>query len=528
MKDWHTLKPELLKKQPYYRPGCDTQSIKELALIKRQIWVPFVALAVIGLVSALGWSSFSGPINKFVSRASADAVTELPLTVSQITDLMQAQLAQVQLRMKTAEAAELTTLLRDQDRLLRAISDPQGALEVAEKTRTQLNTVRRAYGLPDPVGSEAALAALANGDVAAAGPILNDIRSQAEAEIGRAATAAFALGNIALLQGNNAAAGGFFTRAVQLDNRYEYLIALARNSLETGNVAGAAGLNSALITSAVATYGESSEEHAEALSLAGQATLAAGKTADAEALMRKSIEVGAALPEVTGDRQAQRLSNLGVLLQTSGFAVEAEPFLRQAITIDREAPNGVYPDTYLRLANISELMVALSREAEADSFAEASYLALLQAHGKTHPDVARRAVKLAEHRLKAGKRAEAAALYTDAVASSRLTLGPYHPDFLYWLDQLSAGQRLSGDLEASEALYKEVLERTEARHGVQSAQAGRVMNNLGLVLGDRGQRDAAETVFRQAISILEASMGADHAQVKTVQANLAAMLNKQP
>jgi hypothetical protein len=24
-KDWHTLKPELLKKQPYYRPGCDTQ-----------------------------------------------------------------------------------------------------------------------------------------------------------------------------------------------------------------------------------------------------------------------------------------------------------------------------------------------------------------------------------------------------------------------------------------------------------------------------------------------------------------------
>jgi transposase InsO family protein len=23
MKDWHTLKPELFKKQPYYRPGCD-------------------------------------------------------------------------------------------------------------------------------------------------------------------------------------------------------------------------------------------------------------------------------------------------------------------------------------------------------------------------------------------------------------------------------------------------------------------------------------------------------------------------
>jgi hypothetical protein len=23
MKDWHKLKPELFKKQPYYRPGCD-------------------------------------------------------------------------------------------------------------------------------------------------------------------------------------------------------------------------------------------------------------------------------------------------------------------------------------------------------------------------------------------------------------------------------------------------------------------------------------------------------------------------
>jgi hypothetical protein len=26
MKDWHTLKPELFKKQPYYRPGCDTKT----------------------------------------------------------------------------------------------------------------------------------------------------------------------------------------------------------------------------------------------------------------------------------------------------------------------------------------------------------------------------------------------------------------------------------------------------------------------------------------------------------------------
>jgi transposase len=27
MKDWHTLKPELFKKQPYYRPGCDSYAM---------------------------------------------------------------------------------------------------------------------------------------------------------------------------------------------------------------------------------------------------------------------------------------------------------------------------------------------------------------------------------------------------------------------------------------------------------------------------------------------------------------------
>jgi len=27
MKDWHKLKPELFRKQPYYLPGCDRPSV---------------------------------------------------------------------------------------------------------------------------------------------------------------------------------------------------------------------------------------------------------------------------------------------------------------------------------------------------------------------------------------------------------------------------------------------------------------------------------------------------------------------
>ncbi|MDO6588622.1 hypothetical protein Q4543_24625, partial [Salipiger sp. 1_MG-2023] len=29
MKDWHKLKPELFKKQPYYLPGCDTYALRQ-------------------------------------------------------------------------------------------------------------------------------------------------------------------------------------------------------------------------------------------------------------------------------------------------------------------------------------------------------------------------------------------------------------------------------------------------------------------------------------------------------------------
>jgi capsular polysaccharide export protein len=34
MKDWHKLKPELFKKQPYYLPGCDTYAIYRQFLLE--------------------------------------------------------------------------------------------------------------------------------------------------------------------------------------------------------------------------------------------------------------------------------------------------------------------------------------------------------------------------------------------------------------------------------------------------------------------------------------------------------------
>jgi len=36
MKDWHKLKPELFKKQPYYLPGCDIYNQIATAISERE------------------------------------------------------------------------------------------------------------------------------------------------------------------------------------------------------------------------------------------------------------------------------------------------------------------------------------------------------------------------------------------------------------------------------------------------------------------------------------------------------------
>jgi transposase InsO family protein len=43
MKDWHKLKPELFKKQPYYLPGCDSYCLSQDRGDNRAPWTTFVA-----------------------------------------------------------------------------------------------------------------------------------------------------------------------------------------------------------------------------------------------------------------------------------------------------------------------------------------------------------------------------------------------------------------------------------------------------------------------------------------------------
>ena len=63
MKDWHKLKPELFKKQPYYRPGCDTFKVPRAQPLAQQFHTVHpgfdAALAVVAFGAALepmaGW-----------------------------------------------------------------------------------------------------------------------------------------------------------------------------------------------------------------------------------------------------------------------------------------------------------------------------------------------------------------------------------------------------------------------------------------------------------------------------------------
>jgi PST family polysaccharide transporter len=46
MKDWHKLKPELFKKQPYYLPGCDSWQSLSLHLLALHVTLAMGLLAL--------------------------------------------------------------------------------------------------------------------------------------------------------------------------------------------------------------------------------------------------------------------------------------------------------------------------------------------------------------------------------------------------------------------------------------------------------------------------------------------------
>jgi hypothetical protein len=65
MKDWHKLKPELFKKQPYYLPGCDTYArVRDVA-----------EQSLGGLAEALRGADFSGlkETNDYVREQEREA-----------------------------------------------------------------------------------------------------------------------------------------------------------------------------------------------------------------------------------------------------------------------------------------------------------------------------------------------------------------------------------------------------------------------------------------------------------------------
>ncbi|WP_158623216.1 tetratricopeptide repeat protein [Pseudorhodobacter sp. E13] len=496
----------------------------------RKLFVPSILVSALAVAAVLGWHQMEGnPMPDLVTQAAADTASLAPLTEAQITEPLRARLAKAREALPKAETPQQrAALLRELDLTARALAMPGATLKQATEDRALLAELQEAYGLSAPEGAEAAQAALEAGNIADAAPAFAALREQAEADIRRAAKAAYGLGRIAMAQGDTGTALGFFRRAADLDTRHAYAKAAQAVAIQLGQKDIALQLSKVVLQSALAEYGEVSAERAEALGQVAQAFLIAQKPADAEKLLREAIAVGEKATGGKDEAQAKRLNNLAAVLRAAGYAEAAEPIYRQAIEIDRAAPDGVYPETATRLSNLAELLVATGRAAEAEPLYDSAIKATRQAFGPTHPDLAMRIAALADLRRSLGKNEEALPLYLEAIEVSRVALGTEHPEFRSRLDRIASALRSIGKDSEAERLYRELLTLTESAVGKADADYGRALNNLAQLLASGDRKAEAEAMFREALSVLEKALGAQSADAKQVAANLGGLLAKQP
>ncbi|MGB3278549.1 MAG: tetratricopeptide repeat protein [Pseudorhodobacter sp.] len=496
----------------------------------RKFFIPTLLVSGLALAAALGWNHIEGnSMPDLVTKAVAETAKLAPVTEAQFVDQLRERLAKVKAAMAKAEDPQLqAALLREFDFVSRALANPATGVAQATKDRALLTEVQEAYALPAPEDSKAATAALALGNIAETAPAFTAIRAQAEADIRRAAKAAFAFGRIAMAQGDIGTASGFFRRASDLDTQYAYVKAAQSTAIQLGNKELALSLSSLVLQSALAEFGEVSAERAEALAQVAQAFLIAQKPADAEKLLREALAVGEKATGGKDEAQAQRLNNLAAVLRAAGYAEAAEPIYRQAIAIDREAPNGAYPETATRLSNLAELLVATGRADEAESFYDAAIKAARQTSGPTNPELAVRIAALADLRRNLGKNEEALPMYLEAIEVSRVSLGTDHPEFRARLDRIAGALRGIGKDAEAERLYLELIDLTKKSLGKESADYGRGLNNLAQLLASGERKPEAEKLFREALDVLTAALGAESADAKQVAANLGSLMAKQP
>lgn len=492
--------------------------------------VSVLLVSGIALAAVSGWPQIKeNPLPALVPQAAAQTPPLAPITEAQITEQLRARLERVKSAMAKAETPQMqAALIREFDFVSRVLATPAAGAKQATEDRSLLTEVMGAFALPPPEGAEDAAAALAAGNIAESAPAFSAIRAQAEADIRRAAMAAFALGRIAMAQGDIANASGFFRRAADLDARYAYVKAAQATALQLGNTEAALALSNPVLQTALTEFGEISAERAEALAQVAQVLLIAQKPADAEKLLREALAVGEKATGGKDEAQAQRLNNLAAVLRSAGYAEAAEPFYRQAIAIDRDAPDGVYPETATRLANLAELLVATGRAAEAEGLYESAIKATRQAQGPTNPELALRIAALADLRRGLGKTEEALPLYLEAVEVSRVSLTPEHPEFRARLDRIAGALRSIGKDPEAERLYRELIELTQGALGKDSADYARALNNLAQLLASGDRKPEAEGLFREALAVLTKAQGAESADAKQVAANLGAMIAKQP
>ena len=230
----------------------------------RKLLTPTLLVSGLTLATVLGWNQLEGnSMPELVSQATADTAKLAPITQEQVADQLRERLKKVKTAMAKAEDPQMQAALqREFDFVSRALANPAAGVAQATKDRALLTEVQEAYALPAPEESKAAIAALGAGNIAETAPAFTAIRAQAEADIRRAAKAAFALGRIAMAQGDIGTASGFFRRASDLDTKYTYAQAAQSAAIQLGNKELALSLSNSVLQSALAEFGEVSAARA--------------------------------------------------------------------------------------------------------------------------------------------------------------------------------------------------------------------------------------------------------------------------
>ena len=405
-------------------------------------------------------------------------------------------------------------------------ADPKAALAERQNDLAQLSTEIAQIEDLSPEKLAQAQTALAAGHTAEAEELLAMVEQEEGEGIERAAQAAYLRGEIAEEDIRWTDAAAHYTRAANLAPTYDRLFKAREFIWRAGDAAGAVASGEALIATAIAEFGDGSENHAAALNEHALTLKAMGRYEEAEQLYRQAIEIGKATIREVHPDYATGLNNLAGLLKDMGRYEEAEPLYRQAIEIDKATIGEAHPEYATRLNNLAGLLRTMGRYEEAEPLFRQAIEIGKATIGEAHPNYATPLNNLAGLLQTMGRYEEAEPLYRQAIEIGKATIGEAHPDYARGLNNLAGLLQAMGRYEEAEPLYRQAIEIDKATIGEAHPNYAIRAWSLAVLLSATGREDEALPLWREAAPIFRNGLGDQHPHTKKFAGQFARFLRK--